>query len=201
MSPGIGVSPRLPGSGDRTERVGSRSTQRTQQMDPEKKSRKVDMKRAWAEARALMWQHRRSLSIGLVLMLVSRVASMILPFSTKYVIDDVLGERQTELLIPIVLAGRRCHDRPGDHVVPAVAGREHHGAARHHEHAHRRRAPRAPPAGLVLRLGQDRAADLAHHDRRRRDPEPGRHRNRAARRRPLLGASWRWASCSTSTGA
>jgi len=34
------------------------------------------MKRAWAEARALMWQHRRSLSIGLVLMLVSRVASI-----------------------------------------------------------------------------------------------------------------------------
>jgi len=62
------------------------------------------MKRAWAEARALMWQHRRSLSIGLVLMLVSRVASMILPFSTKYVIDDVLGGRQTDLLIPIALA-------------------------------------------------------------------------------------------------
>jgi subfamily B ATP-binding cassette protein MsbA len=73
-------------------------------MDPEKKSRKVDMKRAWAEARALMWKHRRSLSIGLVLMLISRVASMILPFSTKYVIDDVLGQRRVELLIPIVLA-------------------------------------------------------------------------------------------------
>jgi subfamily B ATP-binding cassette protein MsbA len=37
-------------------------------------------------------------------MLVSRVASMILPFSTKYVIDDVLGGRQTDLLIPIALA-------------------------------------------------------------------------------------------------
>ena len=103
MSPSIGVSPRLPGSGDKTERVGLRSSQRTQPMDPDKKSRKVDMKRAWAEARALMWQHRRSLLIGLGLMLVSRVASMVLPFSTKYVIDDVLGKRQTELLLPIVL--------------------------------------------------------------------------------------------------
>ena len=72
-------------------------------MDPEKKPRKTDMKRAWAEARALMWKHRRSLSIGLVLMLISRLASMVLPFSTKYVIDDVLGKGQTQLLLPIVL--------------------------------------------------------------------------------------------------
>jgi subfamily B ATP-binding cassette protein MsbA len=73
-------------------------------MDQDKKSRKVDMKRAWAEARALMWEHRKSLSIGLALMLVSRMASMILPYSTKFVIDDVLGGRQTHLLIPIALA-------------------------------------------------------------------------------------------------
>ena len=104
MSPSIGVSPRLPGSGDKTERVGLRSSQRTQPMDQDKKSRKVDMKRAWAEARALMWEHRKSLSIGLALMLVSRMASMILPYSTKFVIDDVLGGRQTHLLIPIALA-------------------------------------------------------------------------------------------------
>ena len=99
----LGVSPQLPGSGDRSERLGSRSTLRPQQMDPEKKPRKTDMKRAWAEARALMWKHRRSLSIGLVLMLISRLASMVLPFSTKYVIDDVLGGRQTQLLLPIAL--------------------------------------------------------------------------------------------------
>ena len=99
----LGVSPQLPGSGDRSERLGSRSTLRPQQMDLEKKPRKTDMKRAWAEARALMWKHRKSLSIGLVLMLISRMASMVLPFSTKYVIDDVLGGRQTQLLLPIAL--------------------------------------------------------------------------------------------------
>jgi ABC-type multidrug transport system fused ATPase/permease subunit len=99
----MGVSPQLPGSGDRSERLGSRSTLRPQQMDLEKKHRKTDMKRAWAEARALMWQHRRSLSIGMVLMLISRMASMVLPFSTKFVLDDVLIGRQTQLLIPIAL--------------------------------------------------------------------------------------------------
>jgi subfamily B ATP-binding cassette protein MsbA len=71
-------------------------------MDQEKK-RKTDMKRAWAEARVLMWKHRRSLSIGLVLMLISRLASMVLPFSTKYFIDDVLRGGQTQLLMPIAL--------------------------------------------------------------------------------------------------
>ena len=71
-------------------------------MEPEK-PRKTDLKRAWAEARALMWQHRRSLSIGLVLMLVSRVASMVLPFSTKFVIDDILGKGRMDLLLPIAL--------------------------------------------------------------------------------------------------
>jgi ABC-type multidrug transport system fused ATPase/permease subunit len=99
----MGVSPQLPGSGDRSERLGSRSTLRPQQMDLEKKHRKTDMKRAWAEARALMWKHRRSLSIGMVLMLISRMASMVLPFSTKFVLDDVLIGRQTQLLIPIAL--------------------------------------------------------------------------------------------------
>ena len=99
----LGVSPQLPGGGDRSERLGSRSTLRPHQMDQEKKPRKTDMKRAWAEARALMWKHRKSLSIGLVLMLISRMASMVLPFSTKYVIDDVLGGRQTQLLLPIAL--------------------------------------------------------------------------------------------------
>jgi subfamily B ATP-binding cassette protein MsbA len=72
-------------------------------MDPDKKARKTDMKRAWAEARALMWYHRRSLAIGMGLMVISRLASMVLPFSTKYVIDDVLGGRQTQLLLPIAL--------------------------------------------------------------------------------------------------
>ena len=102
MKSPVGVSGRMPGGGDRAESIGLRSSQRTQPMDAKK--RKVDMKRAWAEARALMWHHRKSLSIGLVLMLVSRLASMVLPFSSKYFIDDVLQGGRTEMLIPLALA-------------------------------------------------------------------------------------------------
>ncbi|HEX9562455.1 MAG TPA: ABC transporter ATP-binding protein [Gemmatimonadaceae bacterium] len=73
-------------------------------MADEKKRKKVDMARAWAEARALVWKHRRSLSIGMALMLISRVAALVLPWSSKWVIDDVLGNGRLDLLVPIALA-------------------------------------------------------------------------------------------------
>lgn len=64
----------------------------------------VDYPRAWAEARQLMWRHRVSLAIGLALMLVSRVSGLVLPASSKYLIDDVLGKGRADLLMPIALA-------------------------------------------------------------------------------------------------
>ena len=69
-----------------------------------KKKPKVNMARAWSEARALMWKHRRSLAIGLALMLVSRLAGLVLPYSSKFLIDNVLTNRQLDLLVPLALA-------------------------------------------------------------------------------------------------
>jgi ABC-type multidrug transport system fused ATPase/permease subunit len=68
------------------------------------RSRKVNYNRAWAEARELVWQHRRSLLIGLALMLVNRLASLVLPASSKFLIDDVLAKHRSELLLPLALA-------------------------------------------------------------------------------------------------
>jgi subfamily B ATP-binding cassette protein MsbA len=62
------------------------------------------MSRAWAEARALIWQHRRSLAFGLALMLVNRLAGLVLPASSKYMIDDVLGKHEIDKLVPLALA-------------------------------------------------------------------------------------------------
>ena len=56
------------------------------------------------EAWALMRRHRRSLTIGLGLMVVSRVAGFVLPASSKYVYDDVILGGRAELLLPIALA-------------------------------------------------------------------------------------------------
>ncbi|MBK7907518.1 MAG: ABC transporter ATP-binding protein [Gemmatimonadetes bacterium] len=69
---------------------------------PEK--RKTDYKAAWAETRKLMWQHRRSLAIGLALMLVNRFAGLVLPGSVKWIIDEVLTKNRLELLTPIAVA-------------------------------------------------------------------------------------------------
>jgi hypothetical protein len=48
-------------------------------MDPEKKKR-VSSAAAWREARELLWMHRRRLSIGFTLMLISRLAGLVLPW-------------------------------------------------------------------------------------------------------------------------
>ncbi|MDQ8160623.1 MAG: ABC transporter ATP-binding protein [Gemmatimonadota bacterium] len=72
---------------------------------PAKGKPKYDTKRAWAEARALIWEHRRSVTIGLVLMLFSRAAGFVLPYSTKFVLDDVLPNRDIRMLGYVALAG------------------------------------------------------------------------------------------------
>src|SRR5438045_7061458 len=58
---------------------------------------------AWQEARALIYAHRKRLSLGLVLLLVNRVAGFVLPASPKYVIDRVIGHNRPELLLPLAL--------------------------------------------------------------------------------------------------
>jgi subfamily B ATP-binding cassette protein MsbA len=68
------------------------------------KKPKYDRKAAWAETKRLMWQHRRSLGIGFVLMLVSRVAALVLPLSSKWLIDEVIGKGRTQLLLPLAAA-------------------------------------------------------------------------------------------------
>lgn len=72
---------------------------------PSKGKPKYDTKRAWAEARALIWEHRSSVTVGLVLMLVSRAAGFVLPYSTKMVLDEVLPNRDIRLLGYVALAG------------------------------------------------------------------------------------------------
>ena len=68
------------------------------------KKKKVSASEAWREARDLLWAHRRRLTLGLVLMLISRLAGLVLPASSKWLIDDVVGKHRTDLLMPIALA-------------------------------------------------------------------------------------------------
>ncbi|HJU84422.1 MAG TPA: ABC transporter ATP-binding protein [Holophagaceae bacterium] len=65
---------------------------------------KLDTRRAWRETRALLYEHRKSLAIGIVLMLISRGAGFVLPASTKYLIDEIIGKKHTSMLMPLALA-------------------------------------------------------------------------------------------------
>ena len=70
----------------------------------DKPKNKVNYKRAWAEARELVWRHRRSLTIGMILMVVNRLSGLVLPASSKYVIDEVLAKNRADLLLWVALA-------------------------------------------------------------------------------------------------
>ncbi|MBI2221493.1 MAG: ABC transporter ATP-binding protein [Acidobacteria bacterium] len=59
---------------------------------------------AWEEARALVWARRGRLAVGLVLMLINRVSGFVLPATSKFLIDDVIGRGRRELLVPLALA-------------------------------------------------------------------------------------------------
>src|SRR2546421_1804682 len=52
---------------------------------------------------ALMKPRRGLLALGFVLMAVNRLAGLVLPASTKYLVDNVISKRQIQLLTPIVL--------------------------------------------------------------------------------------------------
>ncbi len=71
-------------------------------VEPEKKRPRFD--NVWAEARDLIWARRGRLSLGLFLMLISRVAGLVLPATSKYLIDDVIGKGRHELLMALALA-------------------------------------------------------------------------------------------------
>ena len=88
------------GTGERIRR--STGSMPSAASPPNKKP--VSMSAAWREARALVWTHRKRLTIGLVLMLVSRLAGLVLPASSKYLIDDVVTGKRADLLLPIALA-------------------------------------------------------------------------------------------------
>jgi ABC-type multidrug transport system fused ATPase/permease subunit len=80
-----------------------RSTVHTSVAEPQKKN-KVSASAAWREARQLVWAHRRRLTIGLALMLVSRVSQLVLPLTSKWIVDEVLAKGRSDLLVPIALA-------------------------------------------------------------------------------------------------
>ncbi|TDI34911.1 MAG: ABC transporter ATP-binding protein [Acidobacteria bacterium] len=59
---------------------------------------------AWHEARDIIWERRYRLSLGFLLMIVGRLAGLVLPATSKFLVDEVIGNARAELLPPLAAA-------------------------------------------------------------------------------------------------
>jgi len=66
--------------------------------------KKVTPATAWRDARELIVHHRYRLALGMCLMIVNRLVGLVLPTTSKYLIDDVVLKHKGELLVPLALA-------------------------------------------------------------------------------------------------
>jgi ABC-type multidrug transport system fused ATPase/permease subunit len=54
--------------------------------------------------REIIWPRRKLVFLGLVLILINRLSGLVLPASTKYLIDDVIRQGRSQLLVTILAA-------------------------------------------------------------------------------------------------
>src|SRR6201993_809147 len=74
---------------------------------PRGRSKLEKSKGAWKllpDVWELIEPRKAILALGFGLMLINRVAGLVLPGSTKFLIDNVIGKHQRQLLVPIILA-------------------------------------------------------------------------------------------------
>src|SRR5258705_4498338 len=71
-------------------------------MTQEKK--RLSLSNVRSDAKELIWSHRYRLALGMFLMIVNRLVGLVLPASSKYLIDDVIIKHRSELLVPLALA-------------------------------------------------------------------------------------------------
>ena len=70
----------------------------------EPKKKRLSFSKAWYEAKDLIYAYRWRLALGGVLMVVSRLAGLVLPASSKFLVDEILIKERFELLKWIALA-------------------------------------------------------------------------------------------------
>jgi ATP-binding cassette, subfamily B, putative efflux pump len=70
----------------------------------EEKKKRIKLSDAWRESKELIQAHRGRLAFGAVIMLINRLVGLVLPASSKYLIDEVIVKQRSELLAPIALA-------------------------------------------------------------------------------------------------
>jgi len=75
----------------------------TAKSQPEKSAARPKLRTVMPLVWELVKPRRGLLALGFLLMIINRVASLVLPYSTRYVIDSVVIKHRVELLKPLVL--------------------------------------------------------------------------------------------------
>jgi ABC-type multidrug transport system fused ATPase/permease subunit len=68
-----------------------------------KRKQSERIREIWPDLREMILPRRKLLALGLALMIINRLSGMVLPYSTKFLVDNVISKRQVELLTPLVL--------------------------------------------------------------------------------------------------
>ena len=72
--------------------------------DTPKRKQSERIREIWPDLREMILPRRKLLALGLGLMIINRVSGLVLPYSTKFLIDDVIGKHRADMLTPLVLA-------------------------------------------------------------------------------------------------
>src|SRR6202171_3923551 len=102
MAGGFGGGGVQRGMGARAERSPGARARVESPPDPRGEKKLSRMLDQLPEVWALLRPRRGLLALGMVLMAVNRVSGLALPFTTKYLVDNVMIHHQTRLLTPLV---------------------------------------------------------------------------------------------------
>ena len=64
----------------------------------------ISLRALWPDIKAIFEPRKGSLAIGLLLIVISRLAGMVLPASMRYLVDDIIGKHNQDMLVPLVAA-------------------------------------------------------------------------------------------------
>jgi len=95
---------KIKGLGSAERSRGARPAPGAEGTDAAPATRKKITRGALEEARALVWLHRKRMGVGLALMLVNRMAGLVLPTTSKFLMDNVILRNEWDLLPRLALA-------------------------------------------------------------------------------------------------
>src|SRR5215467_3321418 len=68
---------------------------------PDRPKRKLQPSHIYRDLKDLLWPRRKLFALGLVLTFINRAAGLVTPWSSRYLIDDVVGKHRQDMLFPL----------------------------------------------------------------------------------------------------